>query len=432
MLRLSVLLLALASTPAVALNQPVSASISVDTFEPMPISEVVRIVVGDLERRSYVLAPEILTDTRLVRFSLQQLTVPDARKTLDTVLASMGYKIRDAGAVSIVEKTTESVAVVKNKILVYEPRNRSVLELRDAVRAVVPSAKPLTQGSIRSPGNRPASEKDDSVSARIESSARDILVMSVPSDVYARVLTVLKNVDIARDVYTVRAAVVRVLDSKTDSFSVALQSTNFSVLGSSATSGVVASLSSNSLKLALSAVESDSSVKVVSMPSVRVSDGEQAKLSSGGRVPIRKAVVRDGTVSEEYAYEDVGARLMVTPNFFRDVTKMQIQYQDDAVAGLMGDAPVFRSLDLSTTVDIKKGQAVLLGGLKSASTDVSDESLFGITLASNDASENELVWVAVWLEKSDAQFDPIAASNAALKTASTDAPETCDIFCYDE
>jgi len=364
-----------------------SSSVSFESHAPLKISELVRIVLEQFQKRSYVIPPELISDERTVRLGLKNMTSTEARSVLDDVLSGVGYTIIDRGSVSI----------------------------------VVPIAS-----------NSESERKEGTASAQISSSTKDMLVVQVPESKLGRVQSALRQADVARDVFTVRAAVVTLSDSSSRDFSASLNA-SLDVAGlslgqalSGASTGLTATLTMDVLKVFLSTAHGSNDARVVSLPSVRVSDGEQARLAAGGRVPIKRAIVQDGVTSEEYEYVDIGARLTVSPEFYRDVTKMNIQYQDDAVAGQSSDAPIFRSLDLTTTVDLPRGHAVLLGGLKSVSTDESrGSSIFGIPLFKSRSSDDSRVWVAVWLES-----DADASTHIDALTLLDSAPAPSDVVAH--
>ena len=409
-----------------------SSSVSFESHAPLKISELVRIVLEQFQKRSYVIPPELISDERTVRLGLKNMTSTEARSVLDDVLSGVGYTIIDRGSVSIVVPIASNSESEEKTLLVYEPRYRSVSELIDVVRDIAPGTRSIGERPLKSGSIDPSERKEGTASAQISSSTKDMLVVQVPESKLGRVQSALRQADVARDVFTVRAAVVTLSDSSSRDFSASLNA-SLDVAGlslgqalSGASTGLTATLTMDVLKVFLSTAHGSNDARVVSLPSVRVSDGEQARLAAGGRVPIKRAIVQDGVTSEEYEYVDIGARLTVSPEFYRDVTKMNIQYQDDAVAGQSSDAPIFRSLDLTTTVDLPRGHAVLLGGLKSVSTDESrGSSIFGIPLFKSRSSDDSRVWVAVWLES-----DADASTHIDALTLLDSAPAPSDVVAH--
>ena len=125
--------------------------------------------------------------------------------------------------------------------------------------------------------------------------------------------------------------------------------------------------SSDNMLAMIHAAQNDDRLQVLSSPTVLTRDGMEAEISFGEEVPVEQTSITDGgTQNYSYDYRDAKIALKVTPHIDsnRMVTlalEQELKQVDDAVAA--GEAPTFRTRELTTSLQVFDKQTLVLGGL---------------------------------------------------------------------
>ncbi len=147
----------------------------------------------------------------------------------------------------------------------------------------------------------------------------------------------------------------------------------------SAGSGVAAALgmpnlsvSSTDFELLIRALETQGRLEVLSRPQVLVKNNEPARMQVGEKVQIadRQERLGNGNISTTTRQEDVGIILNVTPSISADgFVSMEIQPEISALTSRTTQVsenlqtPVFSVRQLQTSVMVKDGETIVIGGL---------------------------------------------------------------------
>jgi len=140
-----------------------------------------------------------------------------------------------------------------------------------------------------------------------------------------------------------------------------LNSTNFAVGISQATANLILT---------------DSNTKVLQNPRVRASDGQQAVLKIGEKLPVAQGSYQTGAataivsslVNTQFTYLDVGVNVDMKPtiHYDRDVTlKVKIEVSSSNTSVNLGgiNEPVIQNQSIEQTIRLKEGEASILGGI---------------------------------------------------------------------
>jgi general secretion pathway protein D len=164
--------------------------------------------------------------------------------------------------------------------------------------------------------------------------------------------------------------------------------------------------SSGDIRAVLNALAEESKINVISSPSLMVLDNNTAQIQVGNQQPVRtaKAVADSGAIVENIEFKDTGVKLEVTPSVNPGgLVTMEVN-QEVTDVGKIDDATGQRSFLkrlVNSTVAVKTGQTIVLGGLITENNTVSESGipglyklpvvgkLFGST--SNSNSRNELL-----------------------------------------
>jgi type II secretion system protein D len=131
----------------------------------------------------------------------------------------------------------------------------------------------------------------------------------------------------------------------------------------------------------LRALQTEGRLEVLSRPSIMAQDNEKAKISVGQQVPfVQGASVYVGQTQTNVGYQDVGVILEVTPHINPDgYVNLEVKPEVSAITnssvqiteGLF--APIFTKRNAETSVTVKDGETVVIGGLITT-TDQKSES----------------------------------------------------------
>lgn len=137
--------------------------------------------------------------------------------------------------------------------------------------------------------------------------------------------------------------------------------------------------------LAINALQSRGTVKVLALPIIIAQNNRQAELNVGSSVPFVQVTQAGGIDPnarvQTIQYLPVGKSLTITPTINTDgyVNMMVVQTNNDVSNNLLFDAPIINERVASTSVFVRDGQTTVIGGL---SDNTSDESTSGIPFLS--------------------------------------------------
>jgi general secretion pathway protein D len=125
------------------------------------------------------------------------------------------------------------------------------------------------------------------------------------------------------------------------------------------------------------ALLSDSDTRVLQNPSIRATDGQQATMKIGSRIPVATGSYSAGAatgitagigVQTQFSYQDVGVNIDMTPTIHlnRDVTlKLTVEVSnhsgDVTISGVT--EPIIGQRSTKTTIELKDGEPCLLAGI---------------------------------------------------------------------
>lgn len=135
--------------------------------------------------------------------------------------------------------------------------------------------------------------------------------------------------------------------------------------------------SNPSFQALIQLLESEGKAKILARPRLKAVNNDQAEIFIGERVPITQTTVdTTGRVAENVSFVDTGILLRVLPSINPNTkeVKLKIQPEVSIISGYRGphnDKPVIRSRKVNTSVWVKDGETVIIGGLFN-STDTKD------------------------------------------------------------
>ena len=117
----------------------------------------------------------------------------------------------------------------------------------------------------------------------------------------------------------------------------------------------------------INALKSDSKFQILSTPRIFTSNNVNAEINISQRVPYVTSQRTDanGNITYNYAFEDVGIVLNVTPRITSGgyVTMEVLQTANDLQGFTSFNAPIVNQRQADTTVAVKDGETIILGGI---------------------------------------------------------------------
>lgn len=145
--------------------------------------------------------------------------------------------------------------------------------------------------------------------------------------------------------------------------------------GSSAFDGFRYMISeSNRLRAVIEARAAESKLNVLASPNIVASDNKEAEIAVTDEVPIQQSTITETGVERlSFQYRDAGIKLKITPNINEQgVVSLELDQEVSEISGSTGNGqPTFVTRTAKTTVSVRDGQTLAIGGLIRESETVS-------------------------------------------------------------
>ncbi|MCK6903594.1 type II secretion system protein GspD [Enterobacter roggenkampii] len=330
-----------------AKSAPVRAEFEVSQ---VPVPEAVNLLWREVFHVPYVLDPQVSSDKRVV--SLHLTPELDARAVVIAWLTSLDIHVtRRNGADFILYQAPKPVQPAHDTY-VYTPLYRTVDYL-----------SPLLSSSLKSGGG--------SGTLSVNTTGDRLVVYGTKAQI-KQAMEILPRVDVRAGEVEVKGVIFEVQNTRKEGSGIALAakllSGHFS-LSTGAASGFPGylSFSAGGITAMYELLSSDSRFRVVSAPSLRVIDGEQATFTVGAEVPVVGAVSYQGESRiQSVNYRDSGVIFKVKPRITGQNLSLQLEQQlSNFVQTESGvnDTPTLIKRQVSTSVMLHSGEVILIGGL---------------------------------------------------------------------
>lgn len=387
----------------------------------IPLAEFLRITLGSMAHRAYVLAPDAAQAQAPIAVDFTRSKISDPLPLVREVLNGLGLSMREVSGVLLIERRRpEEQKRADLDVFVYQPRHREVGSLATyfnlfpdiafsysgglSVRSL--SAAPGT-GSNAAAGKGGLQPTTTTGATTFSAENKDpalLVARGTPAEL-KRLQAFLAEVDTPIPEVLVRAYVFEVRD--TDSRDSAVQLV-MNVLGNrlgiqlggpsptGASPGDALRLNLPNFSMAISALTGDSRVRLVSSPTLRAVDGSTASATVGSDTPTLGSIVtNNGSTQQSVAYQSAGVLLNVSPRILRDSIRLNVSQELSSFVQTetgLRDTPTKLRRDFKSDVVVHDGEAVLLGGLSEAqSSDAHREGVLGFGSNARSHSSSELV-----------------------------------------
>ncbi|MBL7071332.1 MAG: secretin and TonB N-terminal domain-containing protein [Candidatus Omnitrophica bacterium] len=118
------------------------------------------------------------------------------------------------------------------------------------------------------------------------------------------------------------------------------------------------------LTATLDALARDGKANVLASPSIAVLNGQEARIIIGERYPYKERTQTTTGTTETTKFVDIGTTLRVTPQINDDgYITMQVHPEVSSLAAALDAGPRVTTREADTTVRVKAGETLLIGGL---------------------------------------------------------------------
>ena len=119
----------------------------------------------------------------------------------------------------------------------------------------------------------------------------------------------------------------------------------------------------------LEAIAVNNDVRLLARPSLTVTNNQEGEIQIGSQVPVEQgeSLGTGGIATTNIQYRDTGIVLSITPQINKDgivnlIIRQELSSVDNGASGV-NDNPVFNNQEINTTVVVRNGENVVLGGL---------------------------------------------------------------------
>ncbi len=118
-----------------------------------------------------------------------------------------------------------------------------------------------------------------------------------------------------------------------------------------------------SFYLKLSALEKTGDVKTLATPRLLVLDGKSAQILIGGKIGYYQTTTTETSTLQSVEFVDVGTQLELTPHIANDGTIILTIHPEVSTGGLEGGIPQKNTTSVTTSIMVKSGETIFIGGL---------------------------------------------------------------------
>jgi len=120
----------------------------------------------------------------------------------------------------------------------------------------------------------------------------------------------------------------------------------------------------------------DGKADLLASPSIAVLNGQEARIIIGQRYPIKERTQTTTGTTETTTFVDIGTTLKVTPQINEDgYITMRVHPEVSSLAEQLDAGPRITTREADTTVRIKEGETLVIGGLIQQQSDVSRDKI---------------------------------------------------------
>ncbi|EHO4669586.1 type II and III secretion system, partial [Escherichia coli] len=351
----------------------VHASSPAFIVDRLPLNAAIQLAQEDVFGRQYVLPPELASDTRPVTLDLSLAgDQKTQREEYVRWLRQMNIAVETRNGVDHYRSFKPVAAPEKMVSWVYTPFHRSPSYLATVLSGTTGRSSQASSESTSGTSSGSLSGSVSSSSGSFLSGEGDSLVFRGTRSELARLKELVPLIDVPAQGVVVTGYIYEVQTGRSEGSGLALAakllSGRFGVsVGSSSSMGNYISFSSGTLNAMYELFSTDNRFKVVSAPQLRMDSGKEATFSVGEQVPVLGSVsYEDGKAVQSVTYRDSGVIFKVKPVITSSRISLNVNQQLSNFVKTdtgVNDSPTLLKREVDTSLTLKDGDIVLLGGL---------------------------------------------------------------------
>jgi type II secretory pathway component GspD/PulD (secretin) len=384
------------------------------------LPEFLRITLGELARRPYVLSPDVSSSNLMIAADLTRAKLKDPLPLVRELLLAQGLSMRDVSGVLLIEKSTGDLSKPKApaEVYIYKPRHRTVGSMSSYFGLFPDLTFSYSSGvSVRSPSpalaatGGAATQASSVMTGATTFSATDadpsFLVVKGPADSLTVFKSFLADLDVPIPEVMLKAYVFEVRDTSSQDSAVSLLASMLNgKVGFSAgapVAGDALRLTLPNLSVAIKSLTADSRVRLVSAPILRAADGTTASATIGTDTPTLGSIVsQNGSTQQSVSYQSAGVLLSVSPRILDDSIRLSISQELSSFVntdtGLSGTPTKLRRAFKSDVI-ARSGEALLLGGLSEAQESSGRSKSFRFFGSDSSSTSSSEIVVLIQVER---------------------------------
>lgn len=374
-------------------------------FQNITLVELSRLVFSDVLKQSYTLDNDSLNADIKVSVDWKNVDDQTLMVMYKSLLEDHGYTLKNAYGVNYISKINSEHA---QKLIVYRPKYKDVKTLQIALSKVLK----LSIGTNQNLSNTVSQDSGSPTSgtALMQGLLTDVLTIEVPTNRYEVALDLIRAIDTPIRQVDFKAIVYEYSTTKKEGLGFGLTFAK-SILGAAIGLSIPApALASNILTIkgfnidAIAEIlNSKDDFKLVSSPSVRVSNLENAVLNVGAQVPVLNSTTTNtvGQVIQSVEYRPSGVTLDVKPRITDEIIQIDLTQTisnfTQTTTGV-NSSPTLLNRSIKTSLISKAGEVIMIGGLQQNRNDSGRSDLpFGIPTkrTSQDSVSEIIVFIEV-------------------------------------
>lgn len=377
-------------------------------FQSITVSNLIGIIFGEVNQKSYVLSNKVLTDERLISFRYEKTKNGDLQTFLSSFLKTLGYQITKQNSVYFVDGITEKSAEDFD-YYVYSPNYRTANYLADNLRPYFPenfsaSIKQIATDHKVTAENIPPTSPLNSIDKN-----QEFLSFKYSNDkMKKKILDLINKFDTKEQNLIVKSYIYEVQYNEKDgsAMGLILNLANKKLqlnLGPADPIGNFVKLSSSTLSLFLSNVDVNSNVKLLSNPILRIKNNKETILTVGNSVPVLGNVSysNQGQAIQNVEYKDTGLVIKLNPTITNKSVSLDLTQEiSEAILTSTGvnNTPTLTKRNLKTTFTANKNEVIMLAGLTQTKKTKGESLPFLFPFLKNKNTEELKTDIVIFIE----------------------------------
>lgn len=254
----------------------------------------------------------------------------------------------------------------------------------------------VLDGENLSGGDTPAPNSNTAVSANLsvkivaDAATNSLLIRSTARD-YRQLLTTISQLDVVPLQVMVNAVIAQITLNDETRFGVdwsrIADNAALDPISTSTSTNFVPNLGglmfskgfldgSARVEATLDAIAVNNDVRLLARPSLTVSNNQEGEIQIGAEVPVEagQSIGTGGVSTTNIQYRPTGIELYITPQINEDgvvnlIIRQVLSSVDNSASGVNNN-PVFNNQEISTTVVVRNGENIVLGGLIQTDTEL--------------------------------------------------------------